>query len=55
MAAPGQRIHPAGSRHPDPRYAATPPSEALDATREHVLEAIEGASQVRPRLGCALP
>jgi glutamate synthase (ferredoxin) len=35
MAAPGQRIHPAGSRHPDPRHAATPPSEALDATREH--------------------
>src|SRR6266545_2132944 len=35
MAAPGQRIHPAGSRHPDPRHGATPPSEALDATREH--------------------
>jgi glutamate synthase domain-containing protein 1 len=35
MAAPGQRIHPAGSRHPDLRHAATPPSEALDATREH--------------------
>ncbi len=35
MAAPGQRIHPAGSRHADPRHAATPPSEALDATREH--------------------
>src|SRR3954452_13188868 len=35
MAAPGQRIHPAGSRHPDPRHAATPPAEALDATREH--------------------
>ena len=28
MAAPGQRIHPAGSRHPDPRHAATPPSAA---------------------------
>ena len=35
MAAPGQRIHPAGSRPPDPRHAATPPAEALDATREH--------------------
>src|SRR5215218_8705502 len=35
MAAPGQRIHPAGSRPSDPRHAATPPSEALDPTREH--------------------
>ena len=35
MAAPGQRIHPAGSRPSDPRHAATPPAEALDATREH--------------------
>ena len=35
MAAPGQRIHPAGSHPSDPRHAATPPSEALDATREH--------------------
>ena len=35
MAAPGQRIHPAGSRPTDPRHAATAPHEALDATREH--------------------
>jgi len=35
MAAPGQRIHPAGSRPSHPRHAATPPAEALDATREH--------------------
>jgi glutamate synthase domain-containing protein 2/glutamate synthase domain-containing protein 1/glutamate synthase domain-containing protein 3 len=35
MAAPGQRIHPAGPRPSDPRHAATAPSEALDATREH--------------------
>jgi glutamate synthase (NADPH/NADH) large chain/glutamate synthase (ferredoxin) len=35
MAAPGQRIHPAGSRSPDPRHAATLADEALDATREH--------------------
>jgi glutamate synthase (ferredoxin) len=35
MAATGQRIHPAGSRPTDPRHAATSPSDALDATREH--------------------
>ncbi|HET7468438.1 MAG TPA: glutamate synthase large subunit [Gemmatimonadales bacterium] len=35
MAAPGQRIHPAGSRSSDPRHAATFADEALDATREH--------------------
>jgi glutamate synthase (ferredoxin) len=35
MAAPGQRIHPAGSRSSDLRHAATPADEALDATREH--------------------
>jgi len=35
MAAPGQRIHPAGSRPPDLRHVATSPAEALDATREH--------------------
>jgi glutamate synthase domain-containing protein 1 len=35
MAAPGQRIHPAGSRPSHPRHAATSPAEALDATREH--------------------
>src|SRR4051794_4820070 len=35
MAAPGQRIHPAGSRPSDPRHAASPPGVALDPTREH--------------------
>jgi len=35
MAAPGQRIHPAGSRSSDPRHAATFAEGALDATREH--------------------
>jgi glutamate synthase (NADPH/NADH) large chain/glutamate synthase (ferredoxin) len=35
MAAPGQRIHPAGTSHPDPRHAASPPDSALDAGREH--------------------
>ncbi|HET8835134.1 MAG TPA: hypothetical protein VFN08_10410, partial [Gemmatimonadales bacterium] len=35
MAAPGQRIHPAGSRSSDPRHAATLAGDALDATREH--------------------
>jgi glutamate synthase domain-containing protein 2/glutamate synthase domain-containing protein 1/glutamate synthase domain-containing protein 3 len=35
MAAPGQRIHPAGSRPSDPRHAATAPAAALDAAREH--------------------
>src|SRR5690349_17436646 len=35
MAAPGQRIHPAGSRSSDPRHAATFGDDALDATREH--------------------
>ncbi|HKT61292.1 MAG TPA: glutamate synthase large subunit [Gemmatimonadales bacterium] len=35
MAAPGQRIHPAGSRSSDPRHAATFADEALDASREH--------------------
>ena len=35
MAAPGQRIHPAGSRSLDPRHAATFAEGALDATREH--------------------
>ena len=35
MAAPGQRIHPAGSRPTDPRHAATSAHEALDPTREH--------------------
>jgi glutamate synthase (NADPH/NADH) large chain/glutamate synthase (ferredoxin) len=35
MAAPGQRIHPAGSRSSDPRHAATVADDALDATREH--------------------
>jgi glutamate synthase (ferredoxin) len=35
MAAPGQRIHPAGSRPSDPRHAASAPDRALDATREH--------------------
>jgi glutamate synthase (NADPH/NADH) large chain/glutamate synthase (ferredoxin) len=34
-AAPGQRIHPAGSRSFDPRPAATSPAEALDPSREH--------------------
>jgi len=35
MAAPGQRIHPAGSRSPDSRHAASFADDALDATREH--------------------
>jgi glutamate synthase (ferredoxin) len=35
MAANGQRIHPAGSRHFDPRHAATSAGTSLDPTREH--------------------
>ena len=35
MAAPGQRIHPAGSHSLDPRHGATFAEGALDATREH--------------------
>ena len=35
MAATGQRIHPAGSRPPDLRHAATGPAPALDPAREH--------------------
>ncbi|HEY3011186.1 MAG TPA: glutamate synthase central domain-containing protein, partial [Gemmatimonadales bacterium] len=35
MAADGQRIHPAGSRHPGPRHAATIAGTPLDPTREH--------------------
>ncbi|MBA3497756.1 MAG: hypothetical protein H0T86_11680, partial [Gemmatimonadales bacterium] len=35
MAAPGQRIHPAGSRPSDPRHAASAPDRALDPAREH--------------------
>jgi glutamate synthase (NADPH/NADH) large chain/glutamate synthase (ferredoxin) len=37
MAAPGQRIHPAGSRSTDPsrRHAAVPAAAALDPGREH--------------------
>jgi glutamate synthase (ferredoxin) len=35
MAAPGQRIHPAGSRPADPRHAATSPAVGLDPAREH--------------------
>jgi glutamate synthase (ferredoxin) len=35
MAANGQRIHPAGSRQFDPRYAATIAGTPLDPTREH--------------------
>ena len=34
MAAPGQRIHPAGSRRPGP-HDASPAARALDAGREH--------------------
>ncbi|HEY8258386.1 MAG TPA: glutamate synthase large subunit [Gemmatimonadales bacterium] len=34
MAAAGQRIHPAGSRRPDP-HAASAPSAALDPNRQH--------------------
>ena len=35
MAAPGQRIHPAGSHSLDPRHRAAPPDRALDPAREH--------------------
>ena len=35
MAANGQRIHPAGSRQHDPRYAASVSGTALDPQREH--------------------
>ena len=34
MAAPGQRIHPAGSRRPDP-HAASAATAALDPNRQH--------------------
>src|SRR3954469_17709914 len=35
MAANGQRIQPAGSRHSDPRHAASFAGTSFDPTREH--------------------